>query len=222
LIASHLVVLGLAYEFAHNLTPVTEGTARAVSDRTRWSNRSVVATSSNGPQLLAEFRKDYLGKKSRYEELKESQPPAADLKAAATASIEDWENATSDQDRLEAYAMMQARFYQWLRASPSEAMGYLSTPETEGSAMRERNLISLLGIRVLTDAAREIGVMKSIDWLTMNPAGLVPMWTTLTAEMRDGGGLALFLQFEEALENHSKMSCPACGAALAMRRSDSP
>lgn len=207
LIVSHLVVLGLAYEFAHNLKPVTEGTARAVPDRTRWSNRSVVTTSSDGPRLLAEFRKDYLGKKSRYEELKESLQPAADLQAAAIASMEDWENATSDQSRLEAYAMMQARFYHWLRASPSAAMRYLSTPETEGSAMRVRSLIHLLGIRVLTDAAREIGVMNSLDWLTMHPAGLLPMWTTLTGEMRDGGGLALFLQFEEA---------------LAMRCSDSP
>jgi hypothetical protein len=69
--------------------------------------------------------------------------------------------------------------------------------------MKQSELISILGLHVLPDVAREQGVMKSLDWLTLHPAGLQPLWTTLIGEMKNGGGLALFLRVEEALSKTS-------------------
>lgn len=203
LIASHFVVLGLAYTVAQNFKPVTETRIEAPRSRTSSLNRNIPATSADGAQLLVEFRKAFSEEKSRYEELKESLPPAADMKAAAIDAIGQWAKATAEEDKIEAFALLQVRFYHWLRANPSEAMQFLSTSETGTAAMNQRNLLSILGMRVLPDVAREQGVMNSLDWLTMDPAGTAPMWTTLLSEMKEGGGLALFLKFEEALANTS-------------------
>jgi len=141
LAASHLLVLGLSFGFAHNLKPETEPRVKEVPLRTRSSNRSAVASTGDGPELLAEFRKDFSQKKSRYEELKESLQPAADLQAAAISAIEAWKNEMPEQDRVEAFAMMEARFFHWLRANPREAMQYFSNAEKGIDAMKQSEFI---------------------------------------------------------------------------------
>jgi hypothetical protein len=202
-IASHLVVLWTAYLMAPYFMPVTETEPTHSLYKTSSSRRSILTSPTDGQQLLAEFMKDYCEDKTLYEELKGSLQPAADLKAAAIASIKEWEMATEKQDQIEAFTQIQARFYHWLKADPVEAMRFLSTSETGVAAMNQSNLLSVLGMRVFPDVARENGVMNSLDWLTMNSAGLATMWTTLIDEMKDGGGLMLFLQLDESLANTS-------------------
>lgn len=204
IIATHLLVLGLAFGIARNVKPVMETVDREIPSRTRSSNRSLEASSSDGPELLAEFRKEISVNKSRYKELKKVLPPSVDPKGAALMAIEEWKKDSSEQDRIEVFAMMQVRFLQWLRAYPHEAMDYLVVPTGGEGAIRQAELNAVLGLNVLPDAVREKGLLNSLDWLTLHPAGMTPFWTVLIEEMSQGGGLALFLRVETALGETSK------------------
>jgi len=228
-----VIVLGLGYGIAQNLKREVDTQKEEAPLRTQSSNRSTDSTDGDGPELLAEFRKDFLQKKSRYEELKESLQPAADLRAAAISTIEDWENNRSGQDHIESESMMLVRFYHWLRVNPREAMEYLSAPQAGEDSLKSRELLSKLALNVLPDVAREKRVMKSIGWLTSNPVGILPLWKTLISEMKDGGGLALFLRVENELaeiskpwleigaEPHGREALRQAGASIQLSEKDS-
>jgi hypothetical protein len=202
-IVSHLLVFGLAYGICKGWGADGNENKPPESVRSRSSNRSGAAASgSDGPELLAEFRRDIASKQSRYEALKQSLAPAADRRSAA---LDAWEQYRTSKDRpnedlAELFAMAQVRMLQWLNESPDEMMAYLKREEEQKEdEIFKQELVSILGINVFHDAIREQGVIHSLSWVSSYPTLTRQLLQILPEEMKQGGGLALFIKLEDAL-----------------------
>lgn len=197
LVASHLAVFGLAWSFSRGGTnPAGSSTDAPV--RTKSANRNSRSTAAgDGARLLAEFMQAEAGKKSRYQELKESLPVASDLKGEVETAIKEWlENGSPGAGSDQSW-MLAVRALHWLRRDPENAMDFLTSGADSDNKKME--ILHFLGSDVFPDVVVEHGLLKSLHWMTKSPVSMNTVPYAALTEIKSGGGLSLFIKLEEAL-----------------------
>lgn len=212
LVASHLAVFGLAWSFSRGGTNPA-GSATDAPARTKSASRnSRFSAAGDGARLLAEFMEAEAGKKSRYQELKESLPVASDLKSAVETAIQEWIAQGSPGAGSEQAAELEVRAYHWLKQRPEQAIEFLiSDPQ-------RLEILHLLGSDVFPDVVVEQGLLKSLHWMSKSPVCMNTVPYAALTEIKSGGGLSFFIKLEEALGDISQQG--ARNASVAWRDFD--
>lgn len=206
LLATHLLALGAAYGVGKNLNS-TGSSPEAVVARLQsksTSRQRQTTNSGDGPVLLAGFLKEMRDTKSKYEEMKATLPVAEDLKGASVTAISALEEGTrlgnfTEEDWASRIAEVEVRVLHWMRKNPEEAMDFLKNDPACG----ELRLIGTLTEHVFKDLVKESGVLRSMAWLTKEKTTLSVLCYGTLEEMKEGGGLALYLKMEDALAGNA-------------------
>ncbi|HEY1121649.1 MAG TPA: hypothetical protein VGE67_08620 [Haloferula sp.] len=209
LVASHLAVLGLAYQLSQASRAASEGDPNSPGAATKVSDRSSSSAmlAGDGQALLASFIETHgpLPESGLplYEELKKTLPVASDPEAAALAAILAFSKRQlpdkldpGESERLEAEASV--RILHWLRASgdPGKVLDQLATyPET-----KKLGLLSSLSWTAFKDMASEQGILKASSWLEKIPDTRRTFMLVALEEMKQGGGLSLINQLESEIK----------------------
>lgn len=193
LVASHLAAFGLAWSFSRSGAPQADSSPDLPVRTKSLSRSSRSPSTGDDSRLLAEFMRAEAGKKSPYQELKESLPAASDLRGAVETAIQQWIAQGSPRAGSEQAAELEVRAYHWLKLHPEEAMEFLiSDPQ-------RMEVLQLLGSDVFPDVVVESGLLKSLHWMSKSPVSMNTVPYAALTEIKSGGGLSLFMKLEEAL-----------------------
>ena len=191
LVASHMAVFGLAWSFSRSGAPRAESSPD-LPVRTKSSNRSARSSpTGDDSRLLAEFMRAVDGKKSPYQELKDSLPVAADPKSAFESAAEAYlSRGVPDEHRC---AELEARAYHWMKRDPEGGIEFL-TADTG-----RLEILNILGVHVIPDLLSEQGLMNCLGWVMKSPLTMNCVPAVALNEIKAGGGLSLYRKLEEAL-----------------------
>ena len=209
LLASHLAVLGLAYQISRHSHATGENDGNSPRAATKVSDRSSssATSGSDGAELLASFMEtDGRAGKSRdplYDSLKETLPVASNPEAAAREAIKAfaayrWSDKLDpyEGDRLRAEAAV--RVLHWMRDSgdPGKVLELLAADP----AAHDTGFLYHIAGTAAADMATEQGVLKAWPWLSKTPQISSQFSIAAVNQMKAGGGLDLITQLESAVK----------------------
>jgi hypothetical protein len=192
-----MAVFGLAWVISRGGAPRAESSPD-LPVRTKSSNRSARSSpTGDDSRLLAEFMRAVDGKKSPYQELKESLPVASDLKGAVEAAIKELLANGSPGAGSDQSWMLAVRALHWLRRDPEQAMDFLTSGADSDN--RKMEILYFLGSDVFPDVVVESGLLNSLHWMSKSPVSMNTVPYAALTEIKSGGGLSFFMKLEEAL-----------------------
>ncbi|RYD42935.1 MAG: hypothetical protein EOP83_32225, partial [Verrucomicrobiaceae bacterium] len=212
LVASHLAVLGLAYQLSRASHAADDSEANSPRAATKVSDRSAssATSGSDGAALLASFMETEgrppKSESRLYDEFKETLPVADDPQSAAFAALRAFA-ARQLPDKLEPgeterlFAEASVRVLHWLRTSsdPAKVLEQLANDPD----VKELGLLSSFSWTAFRDMATEQGILKSWSWLDKNPYTRRTFSLVALEEMKEGGGLGLISRLESEIAGSS-------------------